>query len=265
MEVSQHISVTGMLAAQRQLEAVANNLANVGTPGFKRAHAHVQDIGYQAELTAPVGPGGAPLRIVGIGEGAQIADITHDFLPGTLQATGNALDVALQGEGFFQVALADGTLGYTRDGSLSLDADGRLVTATGLPVQATTGGELRVPAGASNVRLDDTGALLVTADDGTDQVVGELAVATFSNSLGLQADGQNVWLATAASGPATLLPPGAPNAPLMVAGALEGSNVDVADEFTRLIQAQRSYQLNAKVVQAWDDIEHLANELRSGA
>ena len=260
MEVSQHISVTGMLAAQRQLEAVSNNLANAGTTGYKRSHAHLTDIGYQAELTAGVGPGGAPLRIVGIGEGAQVADIGHDFLPGAVQATGNALDIALQGDGFFQVALPDGAVGYTRDGALTLDAQGRLVNASGFVLQSTTGGELRVPADATGVRLDDNGQLVATGADGTDQVIGTLALATFPNNAGLEAHGQNIWLATAASGPAAL---NGANAPLLVAGALEGSNVDVADEFTRLIQAQRSYQLNAKVVQAWDDIERMANELRS--
>ena len=265
MEVSQQISVSGMLAAQRQLEAVSNNLANVSTAGFKRSHAHVTDIGYQAGLTAPVGPGGAPVLLVGVGEGAQVADVAHDFLPGAVQATGNPLDIALQGDGFLQVALPDGGLGYTRDGALGLDADGRLVTAGGLPVQSAAGGELRLPAGATGAQLDDTGQLLATAADGTEQVVGQLAVSTFPNSQGLQANGQSVFLPTAASGPATILAAGVPNAPLMVAGALEGSNVDVADEFTRMIQAQRSYQLNAKVVQAWDDIEHMANELRTGA
>jgi flagellar basal-body rod protein FlgG len=265
VEVSQHISVTGMLAAQRQLEAVSNNLANVSTTGFRRSHAHVTDIGYQAELTASVGPNGAPVRLIGVGEGAQVADISHDFLPGTLQATGNALDIALQGDGFFQVALPDGTVGYTRDGALDLDADGRLVTANGLPILSATGGQLRVPANAAAVRLDDDGQLVATATDGTDLVVGQLGVATFPNNLGLQADGQNIFLATPASGPANVQAPGSPNGPVLITGALEGSNVEVADEFTRLIQAQRGYQLNAKVVQAWDDIQRMANELRNGS
>src|ERR687883_434794 len=137
MEVSQQISVSGMLAAQRQLEAVSNNLANVSTTGFKRSHAHATDIGYQAGLTAPVGPGGAPVRLVGIGEGAQVADIAHDFLPGAVQATGNPLDMALQGDGFFQVSLPDGTFGYTRDGTFDLDDTGRLVSWPWLPSPTT--------------------------------------------------------------------------------------------------------------------------------
>jgi flagellar basal-body rod protein FlgG len=265
MEVSQRISVSGMLAAQRQLDAVSNNLANANTTGFRRAHAHLTDIGYQAELTAPVGPNGAPVRLIGVGEGTQVADMNHDFVPGGVQATGNALDIALQGDGFFQVALPDGTAAYTRDGALGLDAQGRLVTSTGLLVQSATGGPLAVPPDATGARLDDDGQLIATAADGTEQVVGQIAVATFANNLGLQADGQNVFLPTANSGAARLQTPGGPNGPLLVSGALEGSNVDVADEFTRLIQAQRGYQLNAKVVQAWDDVQRMANELRSGA
>jgi flagellar basal-body rod protein FlgG len=205
------------------------------------------------------------VRIVGIGEGAQVADINHDFLPGAVQATGNPLDIALQGDGFFQVALPDGTFGYTRDGTFDVDASGRVVTMSGLPVQDVNGGDLVVPPDATAVRLDDDGQLLATGADGTEQTVGQLAVATFTNNLGLQADGQYVFLQTVASGPANVQAPGGVNGPLLVAGALEGSNVDVADEFTRLIQAQRGYQLNAKVVQAWDDVQRMANELRSGS
>src|SRR5919199_980279 len=171
MDVSGRISVTGMLAAQRQLDAISNNLANVNTTGFRRAHAHLTDIGYSAGLTAPVGPNGAPVRIVGVGEGAQVADIAHDFLPGAVQATGNPLDMALQGDGFFQVALPDATLGYTRDGTFDLDAAGRLVTMSGLPLQDVNGGDLVVPAEATAARLDDDGQLLATGADGTEQVV----------------------------------------------------------------------------------------------
>src|SRR5687768_11899876 len=116
MEVSQRIAVTGMLTAQRQLDVVSNNLSNVGTASFKRARAHVTDVGYQAGLNAPVGPGGADVRLVGVGEGSMVAGISHDFLPGVVQATGNPLDVALQGDGFLQVFMPDGGLAYTRDG-----------------------------------------------------------------------------------------------------------------------------------------------------
>src|SRR3954470_11948533 len=115
MQVSQRIAVTGMLASQRQLDVVSNNLANANSTAFKRAIAHTTDTGYQAGLTAPVGPGGMDVRLVGIGEGAQLSDITHEFMPGTVQATGNPLDVTLQGDGFFSVTMADGTSGYTRD------------------------------------------------------------------------------------------------------------------------------------------------------
>src|SRR5215211_3396618 len=146
MEVSQRIAVTGMLASQRQLDVVSNNLANVNSTGFKRAIAHTTDTGYQAGLTAPVGPGGQDVRIVGIGEGTQIADIVHDFLPGSLQATGNPLDIAIQGNGFFEVTLPDGRTGYTRDGGFGLDGTGTLVNAGGLAVQSDTGGTLVVPA-----------------------------------------------------------------------------------------------------------------------
>ena len=252
-----------MLASQRQLEVVSNNLANVNSTGFKRAVAHTTDAGYQAGLTAPVGPGGLDVRLVGIGEGSQLADIMHEFMPGGVQGTGNPLDVALQGDGFFQVTMPDGSTGYTRDGSFGLDANGTLVTSGGLSVQSDAGAALIVPATSLDIRFDDAGQLMATDASGAEQTIGRLGLAGFPNSTGLQASGQNVWTATAASGPPRAIPQGAANAPLVVAGALEGSNVNMADEFTRLIQAQRSYQMNSKVVQAWDDIERMAHELRS--
>jgi flagellar basal-body rod protein FlgG len=262
MEVSQRIAVSGMLASQRQLDVVANNLANVNTNGFRRAIAHTTDIGYQAGLNVPFGNGGLDLRVLGVGEGARTADIQHDFLPGPLQATGRSLDVSLQGEGFFQVTLPGGATGYTRDGSFGLDGSGQLVTSGGLPVQSSTGGALLVPAGSTAVRFDEVGNFVATDAGGQEQVIGQLAVAQFPNSGGLQANGQNLWLPSPASGEATTVDPTAPAAPLVVGGALETSNVEVADDFTRLIQAQRSYQMNSKVVQAWDDVQRMANDLR---
>lgn len=262
MEVSQRIAVSGMLANQRALDVVSNNLANANTTGFKRAVAHTTDVGYQAGLTAPVGPGGLDVHLMGIGEGAQVADVTSEFGPGALQATGNPFDVALQGDGFFQITQPDGSTAYTRDGSFTLDAGGRLVTAGGLPVQASTGGDLVVPQGSLSAQLDDSGELLVTDATGAQQVIGTIGIAQFANNAGLQANGQNLWLATAASGQAVAVTQAAPNTPVLVAGALEASNVDLADEFTRMIQAQRGYQINAKVVQSWDEIQQMANNLR---
>jgi flagellar basal-body rod protein FlgG len=263
MEISQRIAVTGMLANQRQLDLVSNNLANASSTGFKRSVGHTTDIGYQAGLTAPVGPGGLDVHLVGIGQGTQIADITHEFMPGALQATGNPFDAALEGDGFFQVTMPDGSTAYTRNGSFNLDAGGRLVTGGGLPVQSDTGSDLVAPPGSLAATIDAAGQLIATDATGADQVVGRLGISQFANNAGLQANGQNLWSPTAASGNATLVAAGAANGPTVVGGALESSNVDMADEFTRLIQAQRGYQLNAKVVQAWDDIERMANELRS--
>src|SRR5579859_741660 len=193
MEVSQRIAVSGMLASQRQLDVVSNNLANANTIGFKRAVAHTTDAGYQAGLTAPVGPGGLDVHLVGIGQGTQLADITHEFMPGTLQATGNPLDASIQGDGFFNISMPDGSTSYTRDGSFALDANGQLVTSGGLPVQDDTGANLTVPAGYGNVRLDDAGQLVATDTNGADQVIGRLGITQFANNAGLQANGQNLW------------------------------------------------------------------------
>ncbi len=263
MEVSQRIAVTGMLASQRQIDVVSNNLANVSSTGFKRAVAHTTDSGYQAGLNAPVGPGGTNVRLVGIGQGTQISDVTNEFVPGVLQPTGNSLDAALQGDGFFQVSMPDGTPGFTRDGTFGLDSSGSLVTAGGLQVQSDSGSSMVVPAGSLDVRFDDAGQLVATDASGTDQVIGRLGVSQFPNNAGLQADGQNLWTPTAASGAAVAVVQGSASAPLVVVGAVEGSNVNMADEFTRLMQAQRGYQITSKVVQAWDDISRMAHELRS--
>jgi flagellar basal-body rod protein FlgG len=257
------IAVSGMLASQRSLDVVSNNLANANTTGFKAAVAHTTDVGYQAGLTAPVGPGGLDVHLLGIGEGTQLGDITSQFSPGALQATGNPFDVALQGDGFFQITQPDGSTAYTRDGNFTLDGTGRLVTAGGLPVQSDTGANLVVPQGSTSAQLDDSGQLVATAATGTLQVIGTLGVAQFANNAGLQANGQNLWTATAASGAAIPTNQNVPGAPLIVAGALEGSNVDMADEFTRMILAQRGYQMNSKVVQSWDEINQMANNLKS--
>ena len=256
------IAVSGMLANQRALDVVSNNLANANTTGFKAAVAHSTDVGYQAGLTAPVGPNGLDVHLLGIGEGTELADITSQFSPGALQATGNPFDVALQGDGFFQVSQPDGSTAYTRDGNFTVDETGRLVTAGGLPVQSDTGTDLVVPADSVSAHLDDNGQLLATDATGTELVIGTLGISQFANNAGLQANGQNLWTATVASGAAI---PASQNgtAPIVVAGALEGSNVDMADEFTRMILAQRGYQMNSKVVQSWDEINQMANNLRS--
>src|SRR5690349_15408189 len=185
MEVAQRIPVSGMLANQRALDVVSNNLANANTTGFKRAVAHTTDVGYQAGVTAPV-PGGLDVHLLGIGEGTQLADISHEFMPGTLQATGNPFDVALQGNGFFQVTQPDGSTAYTRDGSFNIDQDGRLVTAGSLPVQSDQGTDLVLPQDALSARLDDTGQLIATDASATEQVVGSLGIAQFTNDAGLQ-------------------------------------------------------------------------------
>jgi flagellar basal-body rod protein FlgG len=263
MEVSMRIAVSGMLANQRALDVVSNNLANANTTGFKGAIAHTTDVGYQAGLTAPVGPGGLDVHLVGIGEGTQLGDITPQFGPGALQATGNPFDVALQGDGFFQVTQPDGSTAFTRDGNFTLDGTGRLITPGGLPVQSATGSDLVVPQGSLSAHLDDSGQLLATDATGNEQLIGSIGIAQFANKAGLQANGQNLWTATAASGAATQIAQGANTAPVVVAGALEGSNVDMADEFTRMIQAQRGYQINAKVVSSWDEIQQMANNLKS--
>jgi flagellar basal-body rod protein FlgF len=244
MEVSQHISVTGMLAAQRQLEAVSNNLANVNTTGFRRAHAHVTDIGYEAGLTAPVGPNGAPVRIVGVGEGAQVADIAHDFLPGAVQATGNPLDMAIQGDGFFAVQTPEGTR-YTRVGRFQLDKDGTLVTTQGYPV-LSGGSPLTINPDDGPVNVAEDGSISTDrARNGTQlQVVGKLDFVDFAHRDALKPTQDNLF--DAGTQPTT-------EATGKVAQrVLEDSNVNPIIEMTNMIQVTRNYQ----AVQRFLDGEH---------
>ena len=168
----------------------------------------------------------------------------------------------MQGDGFFQVAMPDGSTSYTRDGSFGLDASGQLSTSGGLPVQSDTGAQHGRPGQLDQRAISTTpDSLWPPMQPAPNRWSADWPSRSSPTTADLQANGQNLWSATAASGGAIGVAQGAPNAPVVVAGALEGSNVDMADEFTRLIQAQRGYQMNAKVVQAWDDVQRMANEL----
>ena len=263
MDVSQHISVSGMLAHQRILDAIANDVANAGTVGFKRVAARTLDVGYRAGLTAPVGPNGEPVRLEGVGEGAYLADLSPDFAPGGIQPTGNPLDVALDGDGFLSVSTPDGTPAYTRDGAIHVDADNRLATAEGLPFRATDGGDIQLPSDATQVRIGEDGTVWTAGADGTEAAAGQLALTHFVNPQGLLAGGGSLWRESPESGPAVPAEPDAPGSTRVVAGALEPSNVQLAEDFTSLIRAQRGYELNLKMVQTWDDLAKTTNDIHS--
>jgi flagellar basal-body rod protein FlgG len=248
------IAATGMKAQQTNVEVIANNIANINTTGFKRSRAEFTDLLYQVERAA-----GAPNRggQEVIPEGAQIglgvrtAAVRNLHMQGALTNTGNKLDLALNGRGWFQVASATGDNLYTRAGAFNKNATGQIVTADGYVVQPA----MTVPADATDLIVNETGQVYARVGaTNTLQLIGQLTVANFANEAGLDALGGNLYRETTASGAAVLGVPGEAGFGTVQQGYLENSNVDPVKEITELIAAQRAYEMNSKVIQAADDM-----------
>lgn len=245
------IAKTGLDAQQTQLDVIAHNLANVSTNGYKRAHAVFEDLLYQT-LRQPGAQSSQQTQIpsgLQLGTGVRPVSTARIFTQGNIQKTDNSLDVAVQGNGFFQVLLPDGTTGYTRDGSFQKDNQGQIVTADGYPVQPN----ITIPANALTVSIGTDGTVSIT-QSGTAATtqIGSIQLATFINPGGLQSIGQNLFLETAASGTPTPNTPGTNGAGIVNQGYVETSNVNVAEELVTMIQTQRAYELNSKVVSTSD-------------
>ena len=252
------ISKTGIQAQDARLGAIANNLANANTLGFKRDRAVFEDLFYQVERQ----PGSADGDSAGVqlGNGTRLLGTQKVFTTGNITTTGQALDVAIVGQGFLQVQLADGDTGYTRAGQLQLDKDGRLVTAQGLRLSP----EITIPADAKSVTINEDGSVVITrAEQVAPQEVGQLTLASFINPTGLLALGGNLFRETAASGAPQQGKPGEDAFGKLRPGALEGSNVQVVEEMVDMISAQRSYEMNTKVLSAADNMmQYLAQAVR---
>ena len=247
------IARTGLDAQQTSLDVIANNLANVSTNGFKRARAVFEDLLYQT-IRQPGAQSSQSTQIpsgLQLGTGAQPVSTARIHTQGSLQQTGNDLDVAINGAGFLQILLPDGTTAYTRDGSLQKDNQGQLVTSNGYPVQPN----ITIPADALTVTISSDGVVSVT-QPGSAAVtqVGTLQLATFINVGGLQSIGENLYLETASSGAPTPSTPGSNGAGLLNQRYVETSNVNVAEELVSMIQTQRAYELNSKVVSTSDQM-----------
>ena len=247
------ISKTGMEAQQTQLDVISNNLANVSTNGFKRGTAVLEDLMYQnmrqvganatEQAQLPTG--------LHLGLGVRVVATTRSFAQGTPQQSGNNLDVAIKGNGFFQVTQPDGTLGYTRDGSFQVDSQGRLVTASGLPVA----NGITIPVTAQSVTISSDGTVSVTVPGSvTPTSVGTIALANFINPAGLQPTGQNLYIETAASGQPSSGTAGTNGLGTMMQGFVETSNVNVVQELVTMIQTQRAYEMNSKAIQTSDQM-----------
>jgi flagellar basal-body rod protein FlgG len=256
------IAGTGMQAQQTNVEVISNNMANMTTTGFKRRRAEFQDLIYQnlrrvgsnSSDNGTVVPSGAQ-----VGLGVRTAAIYSINEQGNLQQTSNTLDVAIQGNGYFQVTTPTGETAYTRDGTFSLSADGTIVNADGYTVQPG----IQVPAAATGVTINTSGQVQVTLSGQTaPQTVGQLQLAIFPNEAGLDATGGNLLAQTAASGAPVVGNAGAAGFGTVQQGFIETSNVNVVTEITNLITAQRSYEMNSKVITASDEMLSTLTNLR---
>jgi flagellar basal-body rod protein FlgG len=247
------IAKTGMEAQQTQLDTISHNLANVGTNGFKRGHVVFEDLIYQNLRQAGAASSDQTQLPTGlqIGLGVRPVATSRIFSQGNLQQTSNNLDVAIKGQGFFQVQMPDGTSAYTRDGSLQVDSNGQLVTNNGYVVQPG----ITIPANAQSVTIapDGTVSVLVAGQPAA-QSVGQLTIASFINPAGLDPKGQNLWAETAASGTPQAGAPGSNGLGSLQQGYVETSNVNVVEELVAMIQTQRAYELNSKAIQTSDQM-----------
>lgn len=256
------IAATGMLAQQRNVEVVSNNLANMNTTGFMRRRTEFHDLLYQnlrrvgstASDAGEIVPAGVQL-----GLGVKLAAVYRIHAQGNLTATDNTFDMAIQGKGFFQVELPDGETGYTRDGTFQLNANGQLVTHDGYAVVPG----ITVPEDAVDVTINQSGEVLVKLQGQVElQNVGQLQLGTFANEPGLQAIGGNLFTETPASGGANVGTPQTSGFGSILQGFLETSNVNSVEEITNLISAQRAYEMNSKVIQTVDEMMAVLNTLR---
>ena len=247
------IAKTGLDAQQTQMDVISNNLANVSTTGFKRSRAIFEDLLYQT-LRQPGAQSSQQTQLpsgLQLGTGVRPVATERIFTQGNLQQTSNSKDLAIQGEGFFQVLLPDGTTGYTRDGSFQVDSQGQMVTSSGFVIQPA----ITIPANAQSITVGRDGTVSVTQPGSAAPVqVGSIQLATFINPAGLLSNGENLYTETAASGSPGTNTPGTNGAGLLTQGFIETSNVNVAEELVNMIQTQRAYEINSKAITTSDQM-----------
>jgi flagellar basal-body rod protein FlgG len=251
-------SASGMQSQQLNLDVIANNLANVNTTGYKKSKAEFQDLLYET-VRAPGADQGSGSELptgIQIGTGSQLVATSKVFTTGELIHTGERLDLAIQGDGFLEVQMPDGTKAYTRDGALKTASDGRIVTSDGYMVQ---GGFQPVPPGTTAITISPTGE--VTTDGANGSQSYRVQLVRFTNPAGLQSVGRNLFHETEASGAAELGSPGENGFGTLQQGYLEMSNVKVVEEMVNMILAQRAYEVNSKAVQAADEMMQMSNNL----
>ena len=255
-------SATGMMAQQLNMDVISNNLANVNTTGFKDSRADFADLLYQQISPAGTTTAQGSQSPTGLQVGLGVRPVATEtmFEEGQLQNTGNPYDVAIQGGGFFQILMPDGTIGYTRDGAFSMDSQGKLVNSEGYALQP----EIVIPSNATSVTVGSDGTVSVTQAGQTNPTtVGQITLANFINPAGLTNLGGNVFQPTAASGNPQTGTPGQQGFGTLAQGTLEMSNVQIVQEMVNMIIAQRAYEVNSKAVQTCDDMLATANQMKS--
>ena len=256
---SLYSSASGMQSQQLNLDVISNNLANVNTTGFKKSKIEFQDLLYQTYRAPGSDQGGGNLLPTGlhVGHGSRPVATAKIFTTGELTQSGEQLDVAIQGDGFLEVQLPDGTRAYTRDGALKRASDGRITTSDGVPVQS---GFQPIPTGTTDISISQNGDVTTRGSNGTQTF--KVTLVRFPNPSGLEAMGRNLYRETPASGTPEIGSAGENGFGSIQQGYLEMSNVKVVEEMVNMIIAQRAYEVNAKSVQAADEMMQLSNNLR---
>ena len=254
-----HVARTGLDAQNEKMRVIANNLANVNTTGFKKDRANFETLAYQ-QITAPGAQSTDQNKYatgLNLGSGVNIQGTSRSDTQGSMEVTGNSLDLAIQGSGFFQVLKPDGTTGYTRDGSFSRTADGNIVNSDGMALQPP----ITIPDNATGITIGSDGTVSVTQQGvAAPSVVGKIQTVRFTNPSGLQADGNNLLSETAASGAPQVGDAGTDGRGTIAQGSLESSNVDITEELVDMIETQRGYEINSKVIKATDEMLQTANQ-----
>lgn len=258
-----HTGATGMQAQQLSMDTISNNLSNANTAGFKRSRIDFEDLMYQTlkVVGSPAGGSSGNQIPTGIevGLGVRPAATQKIFSQGVFQQTDNSLDMAIEGDGFFQVKLPNGTTVYTRNGSFKKDSQGNIVTSDGYKLEPS----IVVPAEAIDISVSADGTVSVTTQGQTEpQTIGNIQLARFVNPAGLNCIGKNLFTESAASGTATISTPGENGAGTIAQGFIENSNVQVVEEMVNMIIAQRAYEIISKTIQGADEMLQVASNLR---
>ncbi len=258
MNQSMWVSMTGLDAQQTNMTVISNNLANVNTVGFKQGRAVFEDLLYQT-VRQPGAQSSQDTQLSSglmLGTGVRTVATEKIFTQGNLMQTNNSLDIAVEGRGFFQILMPDGTLAYSRDGAFQLDSQGQMVTASGYLVQPG----ITIPNNTQSITVGQDGTVSVlVAGSSTPSQVGDIQLADFINPTGLQPIGQNLYVETGASGAPQSGPPGLNGLGKLVQGSLETSNVNTVEELVKMIETQRAYEMNSKAISTADQMLQYVN------